>query len=88
MATMFLSNPGEMRKSYRGPSIDASCKLLLYLVKWFQRKRFLEIDQPKTRKFGRKHLWEVLYKVSSSKQNVDLPHCTLSMELDQVGLFT
>ena len=49
MATMFLSNPGEMRKSYRGPSIDASCKLFLYLVKWFQRKRFLEIDQPKTR---------------------------------------
>ena len=38
-----------MRKSYSGPSIDASCKMLLYLVKWFQRKRFLEIDQPKTR---------------------------------------
>ena len=46
---MFLSNPGEMRKSYKGPSIDASCKLLLYLVKWFQRRRFLEIDQPETR---------------------------------------
>jgi hypothetical protein len=37
-----------MRKSNRGPSIDASCKMLLYLAKWFQR-RFLEIDQPETR---------------------------------------
>jgi hypothetical protein len=36
-------------KSYRGPSIDVSCKILLYLAKWFQRRRFLEIDQQKTR---------------------------------------
>ena len=39
----------EIRKSYRGSSIDASCKMLLYLVKWFQRRRILEIDQPETR---------------------------------------
>ena len=29
-----------MRKSYRGLSIHASCKMLLYLAKWFQRRRF------------------------------------------------
>ena len=49
MATMFLSNWDEMRQSYGGPSIDASCKILHYLVKWFQRRTFLEIDQPETR---------------------------------------
>ena len=48
MVIMFLSNRVEMRKSYRRPSIDASCKILLYLAMWFQR-RFLEIDQPETR---------------------------------------
>jgi hypothetical protein len=37
-----------MRKSYRGPSIDASCSILLYLAMWFQRRRFIEIDQPET----------------------------------------
>jgi len=49
MATMFLSDRDEMRKSYRGPSIDASCKILLYLAKWFQRRRFLENYQSETR---------------------------------------
>ena len=44
-----LSNRNEIGKSYRGLSIDASCKILFYLEKWFQRKRFLEIDQPETR---------------------------------------
>jgi len=38
-------NRDEMQ-NLRGPSIDASCKMLLYLVKWFD---FLEIDQPETR---------------------------------------
>jgi hypothetical protein len=46
MVTIFLgSNLDEMRKSYRGPSIDASCKILLYLAKLLKRRRFLEIDQ-------------------------------------------
>jgi hypothetical protein len=49
MATMFLSNRDEMKKSYRKPYIDASCKNFLYLAKWFWRKRFLEINQPETR---------------------------------------
>ena len=49
IAIMFLSNRYEMRKSYRGPSIHASCKMLLYLIKWFQWRRFLEINQSETR---------------------------------------
>jgi len=40
MATMFLSNLDEMRKSHRGPSIDASCKILLYLAKMGFREDF------------------------------------------------
>jgi hypothetical protein len=48
MATMFLSKLNDMRKSYRRPSIDISCKMLLNLAKRFQR-RFLEINQPETR---------------------------------------
>ena len=44
-----LSNQDEMMKSYRRLSIDASCKSLLYLGKWLQRRRFLEIDKPETR---------------------------------------
>jgi hypothetical protein len=35
-----------MRKSNRGLSIDASCKMFLYLAKWFQRSRGSKIDQP------------------------------------------
>jgi hypothetical protein len=46
--TMFLSNRNDMLQSYRGPSMEASCKIVLYLAKWFLR-RFLEIDQPETR---------------------------------------
>jgi hypothetical protein len=30
----------------RGLSIDASCKMFLYLAKWFQRSRGSKIDQP------------------------------------------
>ena len=35
---MFLSNRDKMRKYYTGHSIDASCKMLLCLVKWFQSR--------------------------------------------------
>ena len=38
-----------MRNLYRGPSIDASYQVSVHLAKWFQRRRFLEIDQPETR---------------------------------------
>jgi len=37
-----------MSNIYRGPSIDASYQVAVHLAKWFQ-KRFLEIDQSKTR---------------------------------------
>jgi hypothetical protein len=36
------------RKSYSGPSIDDSCKILLYLAKKFQR-RFKKIDQSESK---------------------------------------
>ena len=35
-------------KSYRGPSIDVSCTMLLYLAKWFQRRIFLKTDKFKS----------------------------------------
>jgi hypothetical protein len=38
-----MSNP------YRGPSIDASYQVSVHLAKQFQRRRFLEIDEPETR---------------------------------------
>jgi hypothetical protein len=39
-----------MRKSYRGPSkLNVFCIILLYLAKWFQNRRFLEIYQPETK---------------------------------------
>jgi hypothetical protein len=34
---------------YRGPSIDASYQVSDHLAKWFQRRRFLEIDQSEIR---------------------------------------
>lgn len=43
-----LSTRDEMRIFHRGPYIDAFCKTLLYLAKWFQRRRYLDIDQPET----------------------------------------
>ena len=39
----------EMSNHYRGPSIDASYHVSVYLAKWFQRRRFLEIDKSETR---------------------------------------
>ena len=43
------SGMDEMRISYRGPSIDASCKISFYLVKLFQSTRLFEIDKSETR---------------------------------------
>jgi hypothetical protein len=39
----------KMSTIYRGPSIDASHQVSVHLAKQFQRKRFLEINQPETR---------------------------------------
>ena len=44
-----LTNRDEMSNLYRGSSIDASYQVSVHLVKWFQRRRFLEIDQSETR---------------------------------------
>jgi hypothetical protein len=46
---------------YRGSSIGASYQVSVHLAMWFQRRRFLEIDQSETRiacggKLGGKHL--------------------------------
>jgi hypothetical protein len=38
-----------MSNLYRGPSIDASYQVSDHLDKWFQRRRFLEIDQSEIR---------------------------------------
>jgi hypothetical protein len=44
-----LTDQNEMRNPYREPSIDASYQVSVHLAKWFQRRRFLEIDQSETR---------------------------------------
>jgi hypothetical protein len=38
-----------MNNLYRESSIDASYQVSVHLEKQFQRRRFLEIDQPETR---------------------------------------
>jgi hypothetical protein len=38
-----------MSSLYRGPSIDASYQVSVYLAKLCQSRRFLEIDQSETR---------------------------------------
>jgi hypothetical protein len=57
MATMFFGPIG--MKSYRG----TSCKILLYLAKWFKRRRFLEIDQPETRIAYGSHVCKQIGKI-------------------------
>ena len=44
-----LTDWDEMSNLYRGPSIDSSYQVSVYLEKWFQRRRFLEIYQSETR---------------------------------------
>jgi hypothetical protein len=56
----------KMSNLYREPSIDASYQISVHLGKWFQRRRVTifssESAFPNELKFGRKHVWEVLYK--------------------------
>jgi hypothetical protein len=42
-------NRDEMSNFYKGPSKDASYQVSIHLAKQFQRRRFLEINQPETR---------------------------------------
>jgi hypothetical protein len=44
-----LMDRDRMSNLYRGPSIDASYQVSIHLAMWFQRRRFLEIDQSETR---------------------------------------
>jgi hypothetical protein len=44
-----LTDRDEMSKLYRGPSIDASYQVSVYLAERFQRRRFLKIGQSETR---------------------------------------
>jgi hypothetical protein len=44
----WLAN-NKMSNLYRGFTIDASYQVSVYLGKWFQRRRYLEIDQSETR---------------------------------------
>jgi hypothetical protein len=39
----------KMSEVYREPSIDVTYQVSVHLAKQFQRRRFLEIDQSKTR---------------------------------------
>jgi hypothetical protein len=48
VATCLLTDRDEMNNLYRGPSIDASYQVSVYLAKQFQR-RFLKIGQSETR---------------------------------------
>jgi len=44
-----LMDQDEISNLYKGPSIYASYQVSVHLVKRFQRRSFLEIDQPETR---------------------------------------
>jgi len=49
--------------------------MLLYLAKWFQRRRFLEIDQPETRiAYGGHVCVQPSLKKNSSLYKADLKH--------------
>ena len=43
-----LTNTDEMSNLFRGLFIDASYQVSVHLVMWFQRRRFLEIEQSET----------------------------------------
>ena len=55
-------NREEMSIIYREPCIDASYQVSVHLAKWFQRRRFLEIDQSihLAERFQRRLKWEKL----------------------------
>ena len=44
-----ITDRDEMSNLYRRPAIDASYQVSVHLANWFQRRRFLEINQSETR---------------------------------------
>ena len=46
VVAMFVNDRDEMSNLHRGHSIDASYQVSVHLAKRFQRRFFLEIDQP------------------------------------------
>ena len=44
-----LTNRDKLSNPYRGPSIDASCLVMVHLAKQLQRRNYLEIGQSETR---------------------------------------
>ena len=44
-----LTDRDKLSNTYRGPSIDASCQVMVHLAKRFQRRNYLEIGQSETR---------------------------------------
>jgi hypothetical protein len=55
-----LTDRDETSNLYRGPSIDASYNVSVQFAKRFERRRFLEIDQPETRIACGGHVWAIL----------------------------
>jgi hypothetical protein len=49
MTPCLLTDQNGMSNSHRGPSIDASYQVSVYLAKLCQSRRFLEIDQSEKR---------------------------------------
>jgi hypothetical protein len=49
MMAMFVNASKRMSNSHRGPSIDVSYQVSVYLAKLCQSRRFLEIDQSEKR---------------------------------------
>jgi hypothetical protein len=49
VAAMFVNRLGQMSNFIRGLSIDASYQVSNHLVRQFQRRRFLEINQSETK---------------------------------------
>ena len=49
MTAMFVTDQNGMSNSHRGPSIDASYQVSVYLAKLCQSRRLLEIHQSEKR---------------------------------------
>jgi hypothetical protein len=67
VVAMFVNDRDKMSNPYREPSIDASYQVCFRFVN-FKKSSSVKLLCQNEQKFGGKHQWNVLYKVSS-KQN-------------------